>query len=175
MMIKIKLFSIIITFVLCFPLHFVFDFFPIKIVTPFVPVNESIWEHMKLIFTSFVISNFIEDYLLRNKNIYINNKYLQMFISPIIGIIIYLIIFIPLYNNFGENLFISLFLLFIVIIIEHIISYYIYNFKDIKYEKLIGIIGLIIVYIIFYILTYYPIKTPLFFDELNQNYGINKE
>lgn len=169
---KIKILCIFITFGLCFPLHYLYDLFPNFISSIFLPVNESIWEHMKLIFTSYLICEIIECFILRRKKIMVNNYYLQLLIVPIIGIIIYLILFLPLYNIFGENLFISLTLLFIIICLEHYLSIKLFNKANYKYEKKLGIIGIIIVYAIFTYLTYYPFNTLLFYDTINKGYGI---
>ena len=169
---KIKLIGILLTFLLCFPLHFLYDWFPNSLFSIFTPVNESIWEHMKLIYTSFILYGIIDYiFLLKNKNFH--NFLFQLWVIPIIGIILYLLIFIPIYNRFGENMIISIGLLFIIILIEHIISYFLLQAKPIKYQTIIGIIGIIIVYIIFGYLTYKPIENDLFFDTQNEKYGIH--
>ena len=168
---KIKFIGIIITFILCFPLHFLYDIFPNSLFSIFMPVNESIWEHMKLIFTSYLLYGIIDYILLKKHDI--NNFLLQLFIVPIIGIIMYLIIYIPLYNIFGENMIISIGLLFIIIVIEQILSYYILNMNNIKYQGIIGIIGIIATYVLFGYLTYKPMLNYIFFDSENNKYGIN--
>ena len=68
---------------------------------------------------------------------------------------------------------ISIGLLFIIIIIEQIISYFILQSKEIKYQNFIGIIGIILVYIIFGYLTYRPIENYIFYDTVKDKYGIN--
>lgn len=169
----VKTLGLFLIFLLCFPLHFIYDFLPNTLFSIFVPVNESIWEHMKLIFTSYVFYG-IFDYLLLKKNkISFNNFLLQLFLIPIVGIILYLLIFIPIYNNFGENMLISIGLLFLVIIFEQVLSYYFLRFKEIKYQNIIGIVGIIITYIIFGYLTYNPVENYIFFDISNSKYGIN--
>jgi len=170
---KIKIISFFITFLLCFPLHFLYDWLPNSLFSIFLPVNESIWEHMKLIYTSFILSGIIDYILLIKNKIKFNNFLLQLFITPIIGIILYLIIFIPIYNIIGENMFVSITLLFIIILIEEIISFYLLKKENIKYQKYIGIIGIIITYIIFGYLTYKPIENYIFFDIKHGKYGIN--
>ena len=169
----VKILGIFLVFLLCFPLHFIYDWWPNSLFSIFAPVNESIWEHMKLIFTSYVFYG-IFDYLLLKKNkLNFNNFVFQLFIVPIIGIILYLIIFIPLYDNFGENMIISIGLLFIIIIIEEILSYLFLKYKNIKFNNIIGVIGIIVVYIVFGYLTYKPIDNYLFFDIQESKYGIN--
>lgn len=170
---KLRVTSTIIIFILCFPLHFLYEFIPTTITSIFVPVNESIWEHMKLIFTGSMIYYLVE-YIILYKNKDIPNNYcLATLLSSILAIIIYLVVFLPLYYNGIENMFLTLVILFITIAIESYIHYIITRINEINYQKSIAIIGIIIVYIIFGILTYNPPKTDLFFDTEHEKYGIN--
>ena len=169
----IKIIGFFVIFLLCFPFHFLYDWLPNSLFSIFFPVNESIWEHMKLIYTSFVFYG-IFDYLLLKKNkIVFNNFLIQLFLIPIIAIFIYLIIFIPIYKIIGENMIVSIGLLAIVILIEQILSYFILQYKEIKYQNIIGIIGIILIYIIFGYLTYKPIENYIFYDIVKDKYGIN--
>ncbi|MBO5095303.1 MAG: hypothetical protein J6B98_00300 [Bacilli bacterium] len=169
---KIKILGVFSIFGLCFLLHFIYNWIPNSVLAIFVPVNESIWEHMKLIPTSFILWGII-DFILLKKYENFNNFLLQLFLVPVIGIIIYLLIYLPLYNIFGENMIISIILLFIVIIIEQILSYIILSKNEIKYQGIIGILGIITMYIIFGYLTYNPIINYIFFDTKDNKYGIN--
>ncbi len=169
----IKIIGFFVIFLLCFPFHFLYDWLPNSLFSIFFPINESIWEHMKLIYTSFVFYG-IFDYLLLKKNkIVFNNFLIQLFLIPIIAIFIYLIIFIPIYKIIGENMIVSIGLLAIVILIEQILSYFILQYKEIKYQNIIGIIGIILIYIIFGYLTYKPIENYIFYDIVKDKYGIN--
>lgn len=170
---KIKLLGSFLVFGLCFGFHFLYDFTPNFFTSIIAPVNESIWEHMKLIYSSFVIYGILEFVLFKNK-VSINNFLLQLFVVPIIGIITYLIIYLPLYNIFGENMVISIGLLFVVIVLEEIISYFMLRANKIRYQRSIGIMGIILGYIIFGLLTYNPIENDLFIDRQTSTYGIKK-
>jgi len=169
---KIKILGIFLIFLLSFLFHFLYDWFPNSLFAIFFPVNESIWEHMKIIFSSFVFYGLIE-YILLKKYTKFNNFLLSLFIIPIIAIIIYLIIYLPLYNILGENVIISILLLFMIIVLEQILSYYLLQYKEIKYQSIIGIIGIILTYIIFGYLTYNPLYNYVFFDIKDNKYGIN--
>lgn len=170
---KIKILGVFIIFGLCFPLHFLYEWTPNFLTSIISPVNESIFEHMKLISTSFIIYGILEYIIFKNKTKF-NNFSLQLFITPIIGIIVYLIIYLPIYNIIGENMFISIGLLFLIIILEEIISYFILRTKPMRYQFTIGIIGIILTYIAFGTLTYNPIKEEIFKDPESNTYGINK-
>jgi len=169
----IKIIGVFAIFSLCFLFRFLYDWLPNSLFSIFFPVNECIWEHMKLIFSSYVFYGIFDYLLIKKNNIKYNNFLIQLFLVPIIGIILYLIVFIPIYNKIGENMIISIGLLFIIIIIEQIISYFILQFKEIKYQNFIGIIGIILIYIIFGYLTYKPIENYIFYDTVKDKYGIN--
>ncbi len=169
----IKIIGFFVIFLLCFPFHFLYDWLPNSLFSIFFPVNESIWEHMKLIYISFVFYGIFDYLLLKKNNINFNNFLIQLFLIPILAIIIYLIIFIPIYKIIGENMIVSIGLLAIVIMIEQILSIFILKYKEIKYQNIIGIIGIILVYIIFGYLTYKPIENYIFYDTVKDKYGIN--
>lgn len=69
---------------------------------------------------------------------------------------------------------VTIIIMFITIAIAEIISYIIMTKRDFKLEQ-ITIIFAISIYVIFTILTYYPLKNNLFIDPTNKLYGIIKE
>ena len=58
---KLKTLGVIMAFVICFPLHFLYDKAPNFITSIISPVNESIFEHMKIIFGSILISGLSQE------------------------------------------------------------------------------------------------------------------
>jgi len=139
------------------------------------PVNESIWEHMKLLVTPVLIFSMFEYIIYKRKNIYFNNLILSYSISMLLGIIIYLTIYLPINYIFGHSVGIAIGLLFIIFIIIQIISYYIMNYKEIKYSNLIGISIIALLYIAFGFFTYNPLGIDLFYDTEKKIYGIPNE
>ena len=57
---KLKILGIIIAFLSCFLLHYLYELLPCFVVSIFAPVNESIFEHMKIIFSSILLSGVIQ-------------------------------------------------------------------------------------------------------------------
>ena len=162
----------IIMFIICFPLHFVYDLIPCSITAIFTPVNESIWEHMKIIVTSYLLYGII-DYMLLSKNGIIRNNFLfQLAFVPILGVLFYLIVYLPIYSLIGENMVVSIGLLFLIYIFMSIISYYFLMEENNKVLKIVSIPLIIIVYIIFTYLTYKPPKNYIFYDTVKEIYGI---
>ena len=70
-------------------------------------------------------------------------------------------------------MFISIGVLLLIIGFEEVLSYYTLIREKIPYEQFIGIIGIILVYIIFTYLTYNPFKNELFYDIKEEKYGID--
>ena len=126
---KTRIYAVIGIFLLSFLCHFVFDFFPCILTSIFFPVNESIWEHMKILFTATLLYGIIDHIILTKKNISFNNFLLQLFASAFLAIPIFLIIYLPVHYLCGEFLPLTLVLMLITYIICQDISYKILNFR----------------------------------------------
>ncbi len=162
---KKNIFMIIFLFLLSFLWHFMYDWFPSVLTSIFFPVNESIWEHMKIIFYCLLIGSVLE-----KKG---NNYYLNILVKPLVGVLFYLIIFIPLYLIFGESMFISLSLMLFTYIIMELLGIKISKQEELNI-KVLPIIIIILISILFSILTFYPLHNFLFFDSVKLGYGILK-
>lgn len=172
---KLKTLGIIMAFLFCFPLHFLYDKIPNFITSIVSPVNESIWEHMKILFGSILLSGVIQKIIVKVKHLSYKNVCISNIIASISSIPIFLIIYLPIYNLIGEKLLITIFLMLITIIISQVITIYIINIKkDLKMENM-AILFAIIIYFLFTYLTYNPIKCKLFKDPINNIYGIKKD
>lgn len=162
---NLKILGTIIAFLLCFPMHFVYDKFPNWLTSIFFSVNESIWEHMKMLYTSFLLTGFI-NYIFFNKQ----NAAISTLISSILSIVIYLILFLPFESN---NKILIFSILIIDIIVCEFIRILIINKEYHKKFNKLSFIMLILIYIIFGYLTYKPMHTDLFKDKNKNLYGIN--
>ena len=168
---KIKIINVVIFFALSFLWHFMYDLFPNFFTAIFFPVNESIWEHMKIIFGVFVLGSLISLFLMHKFKIKYHNFYLEVITKAVLGVIFYLIIFIPLYLWLGENMFIAISLMLITYILGELLGYKILTIEELSI-KVLPIILLILCYILFSLLTFYPRHNFLFFDEEKFIYGI---
>ena len=160
-------------FALCFLFHFIYSWIPCSLTAIFFPVNEYIWEHLKLLFSAVVFYGIIDYIILQKFKIEYNNFFTSLFVSALTIIPIYLIMFLPIYNKIGENMVITIGIMLVAIIISQVISYYILKAKDFDKLNIVSLILIIISYIVFAYLTYYPIKNELFFDTQEEKYGIN--
>ena len=169
---KDKILSSILIIALCFLFHFLYEWFPNPLFAIFFPVNESIWEHMKILFSSICFYGIIDYIILYKNKIGFNNFFFNIFATAFLSVVVYLLIFIPIYKILGENMIVSISLMIIVIILFQIISYFILKSKHIHYINSISFILIIISYIVFGYLTYNPIHNYLFLDNIKNIYGI---
>lgn len=170
---KIKIINVVFLFLLSFLWHFVYDWFPNNIFALFFPVNESIWEHMKIIYFCLFMGSILEFVLCKKNNIKINNFYIEAMVKSILGVIFYLIIFVPFYLWLGESMLISISLMLITYIFMEYIGYKILIGEEMNIN-ILPVIIIVLGCIMFVILTFYPLHNFLFFDEVKFGYGILK-
>ena len=170
---KSRIISTIGIFLLCFLFHFIYEWLPSSITAIFFPVNESIWEHMKLLFSAVIFYGIIDYIILQKFKIKYNNFFTSLFVSALTIIPIYLSLFLPIYYKIGENMVITIGIMLIAIIISQVISYKILKAKDFDKLNIVSLILIIVSYIIFAYLTYNPLKNELFFDTKEEKYGLN--
>ena len=161
--------SSIILFIIMSLIHFVYDILNFDIIAIFFPTNESIFQHMKMIFTAFFLYYLILFVLRRRLGF--DNIFLTNLISVSITIIFFLVIYLPIRFRFGENMIFTFILLFISIFIGQLLSYS-YLKKD--YNKGINLISIIVIAIIFIIFAYFtfnPMQNEYFWDPEHETYN----
>ena len=151
-----------------------YTWFPNNFFAIIFPVNESIWEHMKIIFGVFVFGAFFEKHLLNKFNVLYNNLELEVVTKGLVGIIFYLIIYIPIYFLLSDSFFIAIILLIITFVLMELLGIKILNSDNLNI-KIMPIITIILMYLLFAILTFYPKHNFLFYDTNSCLYGIPKK
>ncbi len=151
--------------------HFLYDLTNHnKFVGFFTAVNESTWEHLKLVIFPTLIWMCIEYHF------YFNN--LNYFFSRFLSLIIMLLIIPVIF--YGYTFFTKKPILFIDIssfIISIVVGQFIFNiminmsFNSNIYNHM-GIIGLVVIFIVYITNTYVPLKNFLNKDPLTNEYGI---
>lgn len=169
----IKVIAVFGIFILCFPFHFMYDFFSNTLFSIFFPVNESVFEHMKMLFSAIIVYGIFDFMFLKFFHQKRDNFLASLFVSASLSIPIFLIIYLPFYYLIGENMPLNLICLFIAIGISQIISYLVLKKDNLIKLNVVSVVGIVLVYIIFGFLTYYPPIFDLFYDPLNEKYGIN--
>jgi len=159
--------STIILFILSFLFHSAFKY--IKL--PIFPVNESIWEHGKMIMLSFLFLTLFDKIYYKENNLFSN--FISFLICIILDFIIFTIIFLYILKT-KDNLFLTLLVYGICIIISLFIKEkYLKKYCSKKYN-LYSIFCYVLITILFLVLTYYPLKQPLFYDYEKNLYGIER-
>ncbi len=161
---KIKITGSIIWIILTFISHFMYDLFPNNIIASFFPINESVWEHMKLFVTPAVIVFILEMIDMKKNRITIQNNYLSLLIEIMSSIGLFLTIFLPFYYRFKHNLLISLIMMFISIIVAKYLGYIIVSEKNELILNIITIPLILIIIIINIVFTFNPPNSALFID-----------
>lgn len=170
---KLKILGLVLAFALCFPLHSLYKMFPNFISSIFLPVNESIWEHMKILFGSIMISSVVQKLIVIWKKLDYKNICFSNFIGAISSIPIFLVMFLPVYAIIGENMVVTIIIMFIALAISEYIAYRVMKMDDFNLENF-TILFVVGVYVIFGLLTYFPLEFELFRDPKTLEYGINK-
>lgn len=165
---KYILISSIIIYVLTFGAHFVFDIFQNDIIAVFFNTNESIFQHMKMIFTCFFIFYFIL-FIVRRK-FHFENVFLTNLISSVSCIAFFLVIYIPVYLRFGESMIFTFILLFVSIVFGQFMGSSFLTKKDYKQLDIFSIALISIIFIIGGYLTYNPIENFIFWDPQHETY-----
>ena len=173
---KLKVWKIISIFVivgLSALLHFIYKWFPSFFTSLLTPVNESIWEHNKIIIGSFFIWSVFEKLTLRKKQDL--NTCTAGFISAVVCCILVMLIFSPIFFfilKTNDNTVVTLIIYFICIVLSVLLNYKLlqkpYNSEK---EKKVILLWLLVI-VINALLTYYPPKLPIFYDYNNNVYGL---
>ena len=174
-LIKTRIIAVFGIFLLSFPSHFIYNLFPNILFSFFFPINESIFEHLKILFTSTIIYGLFDYLLLKKEQIKVNNFSFNLFLSSTLSILIFLLLYLPIYYIIGEFLPVTLLLMILTYSLCQLISYYILSTKKIPYLNTLSILFIILIYLNFIILTYSPPKEDLFKDPITNTYGFKKE
>jgi len=169
-MIKYEIFSIVFIFIFGVILHYTFDWSGRNlIVGSFSSVNESTWEHLKLIFFPILIT--IIGGIFYNKSTF--KKYLVSKTKGLIYSLIFSIVFFYIYTGIlGSNIaFIDIFSFLVSIILSELVFFqnYIYGSNENYKTSIIVLTMLLMCFIIF---TYSPPKINLFKDPITGTFGI---
>lgn len=160
------LYSILIITFLGSLFHFVYDLSGnSKLVGIFVPINESVWEHLKLAFYPIVIWYLVVYFIYKNK-LYIDFRrwFISMTISIVISIFIILALFYIYTGALGiTSTFFDIFIYFIAIIVSQLIISEIYHkIRTSDKNFYISIFVFILLLILFSIFTFSPPNFPIF-------------
>lgn len=170
----ITIISILFIFLIGFIIHNLYEWCPNIVTLILSPVNESVFEHMKMIYTSYIIWIIVKYFILKKYNIKENNFLLKELLTVLFNITLFLTIYWPIYSKFGENMLVTLTIYLVTIIISQTFNYFIEFKKDSNVLNIISLIVIFLIYAFTTYLTYNPPICKLFLDPTNNSYGLNK-
>lgn len=167
---KRALLGTVVILALSFLFHSVYEKFP-NIVTSFLfPVNESIWEHNKIVFLSFLVWAICENTFSKSgKSIFFLNLASLIICILLLDKSFSIIYFLILKKK--HNLMITLIIYAVSILLSFLIGKKFLIEKNRKVEN-IALVGYLAIFLILSVLTYYPPELPIFYDYTSNFYGI---
>ena len=168
--INFTIFSIIFVAVLGTILHFTFKWSNCNLlIGAFSAVNESTWEHLKLLFFPMLITTIL-GYFYIGKDL---SSFLCARVFGIISAILFTIIFFFTYTGIlGRNIaFLNILTFYVAVIIGEYISYRVMS-SNLNCNTSTAIWALALLFFCFVFFTYFPPEIGLFLDPLTAKYGI---
>ena len=152
-------------------LHFLYEWTKESIlIAPFSAVNESIFEHIKLLYFPWLVFSLIEGRYLADKN---ENFWCAKLKGIIVGIILIPTIFYTYTGALGVMA--DWFNIAIFFIVSAVLLYteaVILNSRKCLLPSAISLFIIILIGIILVVLTFFPFHIPLFKDPVTNLYGI---
>lgn len=160
------------------PMHFIFELLgkPIWIAL-FVPVNESVWEHLKLQLWPMAIWWLVGYLLLRKQsNFLAKNWWVAALVAQIANMLVIITFFYTYTGAFGiESLVLDIISMILAVILSQSLALHVYRFG--RANRACGIISAVMILLLlalFTVTTYAPPHVPLFHDSPTGQYGIVK-
>ncbi|MGN0522496.1 MAG: DUF6512 family protein [Eubacterium sp.] len=152
--------------------HFIFEWSGYsKAIAFFCPVNESVWEHLKILFFPYLIWGIIEFILMKKPRGFIASKYIGAFL----GMTVTVTFFYTYTGIIGKSIeLLNILSFFIGVFSAFAVDYILIKSSKLKpafYDN-IAIALFILTAVIFFCFTFVPPFIPLFKDPKSLNYGI---
>ena len=161
-------------FILGYFMHIIYDLTgQITLVGMLTPVNESLWEHLKMVLLPMIGWWGFYYYINREKYEINKDKWFFALVIALISSILTILAFYYIYTQaFGiELLALDIFDLLLSVAVGQFLGLHMYKYsKGIKVQISIGILLLLV--IVFVIFTFSPPHIPLFQDSISGQYGI---
>ena len=154
-------------------LHFVYHWSGNNAIVGIIsPVNESVWEHLKLLFVPMLIFSIVEFFV-------IGKEYPNFIVAKSLGVLLGMFTVIVIFYTYkgivGEHYLWADILTFII----GVAAAYLYSWKIItEYQARSDVswagLRMVMVLVSFAVFTFFPPQIPLFFDPASKGYGVPK-
>ena len=152
-------------------LHFLYDWTGGSIlVSPFSGVNESTWEHMKLLFWPLFLFALIQRQFFRDQENYWCVKLTQI----LLGLVLIPVLFYTYNGVFGKSPdWINIAIFYITALLVFLFEWWMFkkDFLPCKYPRL-ALAAICLIGVLFVVFTFTPPQIPLFQDPLTGTYGV---
>lgn len=153
-------------------LHFLFDWTGAYALAPVSAVNESTWEHMKILFFPMLIFACIQC-------AYFRKEYSGFWWIQLIGITVAVgsipVLFYTYNGAFGKTPdWLNIAFFFISAGLGYFVEWLLFRENFAPKYPFIAVVILVIVALLFVVFTFAPPKLPLFQDPVTQGYGVIK-
>jgi hypothetical protein len=173
---KSILISIPVLFIIGGPMHFLFELAgESPIIGAMVPVSESPWEHLKLVFYPILAWWIIFYVRGRKQEGFSKEKWIVSTAAALLSAILTIILFFYSYTGaFAvEFLVLDIFSSLLALAVGQCLAYHIYKYsKPVKSVAIIAFFIVIVLLIMFVVFTYEAPHVPLFLDRNTGTYGI---
>lgn len=151
-------------------LHFLFEWTGAYAVAPISAVNESTWEHMKILFFPMLLFSFIQYAFFREE---FSGFWWIKLIGILVGTVSIPVLFYTYNGAFGKTPdWLNITFFFISAGLAYLVEYWLFK-KGFSLPKgWMAVALLLAVAAAFVSFTFYPPKLPLFQDPITDNYGI---
>lgn len=151
-------------------LHFLFDWTGAYAVTPFSAVNESTWEHMKILFFPMAIFACIQARYFRSD---FTGYWWIQFIGILIGVFAIPVLFYTIGGAFGDTPdWINILIFFVAGGLGYFIELLLFKNEFAPRCPWIAAASISLIALLFVIFTFAPPRIPLFQDPVTMGYGI---
>lgn len=151
-------------------LHYLFKISNYNIVVGmFASVNESVWEHIKILLTPIFLVSFISFLITKNRNLF--GLFIELLLGIILIVLFYEIKIILFKDKYG---FINIIIFYITCLILSIIHYLLGGIKINSFINSLSIIPVVIILSMYLTFSIFPPKNKYFKDPVTGSYGINR-
>ena len=152
--------------------HFLFEWTGLLFLAPISAVNESTWEHMKILFFPMLIFAVVQYFFFRKQ---VKGFWWIKLIGIIVGVVSVPILFYTCNGAFGKTPdWLNITFFFLAAGLAYFVEYLLF-YKDfsVRYSW-IAVLILAFLAGLFVLFTFYPPKLPLFQDPIFGTYGLKK-
>jgi len=166
-----QLAGVVFTVILGSLLHFLFSWTQLPSLAPISAVNESTWEHMKLLFLPSFLFALIQFRFFRRE---FPNFWWVKLLGVCFGTLLIPILFYTVNGAFGKTPdWLNILFFFLSVILTYLLEFFLLKNDFLLFRApFLAVIALFSIAFLFGIFTFYPPKFPLFQDPVTGLYGI---